>query len=174
MTNMYTAEDILLAREIRINYQEKLVNQYKMPILVIRINYPGVNKDNYYSQKITAIMEKIICKLFSDSINYKKIVTTAEGPIAIMCINKDVRSIKLMTLNLEDNHVLGRCVDLDVYDDKGISISRRNFGLAMRKCYICDDIAHICVRSKKHSKEEVEGFVKSRFEEYTRKFEGAI
>ena len=38
---MYTAEDILLERERRIEYQEKLVKQYKMPILVIRVNYPG-------------------------------------------------------------------------------------------------------------------------------------
>jgi len=171
---MYTAEDILLAREIRIKYQEELVKQYKMPILVIRVNYPGVNKDNYYSQKITTIMEKIICELFSYSINYKKKVTTAEGPIVIMCINKDARSIKLMTLNLEDNHILGRCVDLDVYDEKGISINRRDFRLAMRKCYICDDIAHNCVRSKKHSIEEVEGFIKSRFAEYTKKIVSVI
>ena len=42
-------------------------------------------------------------------------------------------------------------MDIDVYDDKGIGISRVEFGLAMRKCYICDDIAHNCVRSKKHS-----------------------
>ena len=42
----------------------------------------------------------------------------------------------------------------------------------MRKCYICDDIAHNCVRSKKHSKEEVEGFIKSKFAEYMEKFYG--
>ncbi|MBW9150108.1 citrate lyase holo-[acyl-carrier protein] synthase [Clostridium sp. CM028] len=167
---MYTAEDILLAREKRIEYQEELVKRYKMPILVVRVNYPGINKDNHYSQEITVIMDQIICKMLSDSINYKKIVTTAEGPIVIMCINKKARDIKSMTLNLEDNHILGRCVDLDVYDEKGRSISRRDFGLDMRKCYICEDVAHNCVRSKKHNKEEVEGFIKSRFAEYGEKF----
>lgn len=77
-----------------------------------------------------------------------------------------------MTLNLVDNYILGRC--LDVYDESSISISRQNFGLVMRKCYICNDIAHNCIRSKKHSKDEVKRFVKSRFEEYTRKLKGAI
>ncbi|MCB2351618.1 citrate lyase holo-[acyl-carrier protein] synthase [Clostridium estertheticum] len=160
----------MLAREIRIKYQEELVKQYKIPLLVIRVNYPGINKNNYYSHEITRIMYKIICELFSNSIIFKRIITTAEGLIVIMCINNEARDIKLITLNLEDNHILGRCVDLDVYDEKGRSISRRDFGLEMRKCYICDDIAHICVRSKKHSLEEVEGFIKSKFSEYTKKF----
>ena len=50
---MYTAEDILIGRERRIEFQEKLVEKYKMPILVIRVNYPGLNKDNHFSQGIT-------------------------------------------------------------------------------------------------------------------------
>ena len=95
---MYTAEDILLERERRIEYQEKLVEQYKMPILVIRVNYPGINKDNHFSQEITKIMEQIICEIFSYSIHYKIMTTTAEGPLVIMSINKEARDIKLMTL----------------------------------------------------------------------------
>lgn len=169
---MYTLKDILRERERRIEHQEKLLEQYKMPILVIRVNYPGANKDNYISQGITAIMEQAICEMFSSSIHYKIMKTTAEGPTVIMSINKDARDIKSMTLNIEHNHILGRCVDLDVYDEKGKSISREDFGLDMRKCYICSDIAHNCVRSKKHSKEEVEGFIKSRFEEYMKKLSG--
>ena len=169
---MYTAEDILLERERRIEYQEKLVKQYEMPILVIRVNYPGVNKDNYFSQEIAKIMEQIICEIFSYAIHYKIMTTTAEGPIVIMSINKDAKEIKEMALNIEDNHILGRCVDLDVFDNEGNGISREDFGLGMRKCYICEDKAHNCVRSKKHSKEEVEGFIKSKFAEYMEKFYG--
>lgn len=166
---MYTAEDILLERERRIEYQEKLVKQYKMPILVIRVNYPGINKDNSLSQEITKIMEKEICERLSSSIHYKKKSTTAEGPLVTLCINMEASDIKAVTLNLEHNHLLGRCVDLDVYDDTGRSISRQDFGHAMRKCYICEDVAHNCVRSKKHSFDEVEGFIKNKFEEYMEK-----
>ena len=166
---MYTAEDILLERERRIEYQEKLVKQFKMPILVIRVNYPGIDKNNSLSQAITKIMEQEICEVLSISIHYKKNSTTAEGPIVTMCINMEARDIKAVTINLEQNHFLGRCVDLDVYDGTGRSISRQDFGHAMRKCYICEDIAHNCVRSKKHSFDEVEGFIKNKFEEYMEK-----
>jgi holo-ACP synthase len=169
---MYTAKDILLGRERRVEYQEKLVKQYKMPILVIRVNYPGVNKDNHFSREIIKIMEQIICEIFSYSIHYKIMTTTAEGPLVIMSVNKEAKEIKEMALNIEDNHILGRCVDLDVYDENARSISRGDFGLGMRKCYICDDVAHNCIRSKKHSKEEVEGFIKSRVAEYMEKFYG--
>ena len=166
---MYTAEDILIERERRIEHQQKLIKQYKMPILVIRVNYPGINKDNHISREITKIMDEVICKIFSCSIHYKEKITGAEGPLVIMCIDESAAEIKARVLDIESNHILGRCVDLDVHDDSGNSIGRQDFGLEMRKCYLCQDIAHSCVRSKKHSKEEVEGFIKSRFEEYMEK-----
>ncbi|MBZ9689422.1 citrate lyase holo-[acyl-carrier protein] synthase [Clostridium estertheticum] len=169
---MYTAEDILQGRERRIEFQEKLVQKYKMPILVIRVNYPGLNKDNRFSQEITVIIEQMISEMFSYAIQYKIMTTTAEGPLVIMCINKNARDIKSTTLDIEDKHLLGRCVDIDVYDENGRGISREEFGLGMRKCYICDDIAHNCVRSKKHSFDEVEGFIKRKFAEYMEKFYG--
>lgn len=166
---MYTAKDILQDREKRVYHQERITKKYKMSILVIRVNFPGVNKDNHISQGISLIMEQIISERFSPFIHYKIMKTTAEGPIVIMAIDKSAKDIKLVTLDLEEKHILGRCVDLDVYDDKGEGISRENFGLGMRKCYICDDIAHNCVRSKKHSREEVEEYIKNKFAEYTEK-----
>lgn len=169
---MYTAEDILLGRERRIEFQEKLVQKYKMPILVIRVNYPGINKDNRFSQGIIVVIEQMISEMFSYSIEYKIMTTTAEGPLVIMSINKNARDIKKITLDIEDKHLLGRCVDIDVYDENGRGISREEFGLDMRKCYICQDIAHNCVRSKKHSFDEVEGFIKTKFAEYMEKFYG--
>lgn len=169
---MYTAEDIFLERERRIEYQEKLLEKYKMSILVIRVNYPGINKDNDISQGITVIIEQMLSEMFSYSIHYKIMTTTAEGPIVIMVINKTARDIKSITLDIEDKHILGRCVDIDVYDESGRGISRGDFGMGMRKCFICDDIAHNCVRSKKHSKGEVEGFIKNRYSEYMEKIYG--
>jgi len=169
---MYTAEDIMIGRERRIEYQERLLEKYKMPLLVIRVNYPGLNKDNHFSKEISVIMEQLISEKFSCSIEYKRMITTAEGPLVIMAINKKARDIKLVTLDIEEKHLLGRCVDIDVYDEKGMGVSREDFGLGMRKCYICDDIAHNCVRSKKHSKKEVEGFIKNKLAEYMEKFYG--
>lgn len=166
---MYTAEDILLERERRIEYQEKLLEQFNMPLLVMRVNYPGINKDNSFTLGITKVMERIICERFYESIHNKIINTTAEGPIMIMSINKSATDIKLITLGIEENHPLGRCVDIDVYDASGNGISRNDFNLGMRKCFLCDDIAHNCVRSEKHSKSEVEQFIKIRFTEYMEK-----
>lgn len=169
---MYTAKDILVERENRVEYQEKLVEQFKMPIMVIRVNYPGLNKDNQTSQGIIRIIMGVICEALSHSIHNKIVKTTAEGPLVIMCINKEPKDIKLVALDIEEKHPLGRCVDIDVYDIQGVGISRHDLGLGMRKCFICDDIAHNCVRSKKHSKEQVESFIKNRYTEYMEKHYG--
>lgn len=169
---MYTAEDIFLERERRIEHQEKLLEQFKIPLLVIRVNYPGLNKDNRFTQGIIKVIERVICEAFLGSIHNKVITTTAEGPMVIMSINKSARDIKLITLDIEEKHPLGRCVDIDVYDRSGIGISRNAFGLGMRKCFLCADIAHNCVRSEKHSKNEVEEFIKIRYTEYMEKVYG--
>jgi holo-ACP synthase len=166
---MYTAEDIFLERERRIENQDKLLEQFKMPLLVIRVNYPGLKKDNRFTQGIIEVIEGVISEAFLELIHNKVVTTTAEGPLVILSINKSARDIKLITLAIEEKHPLGRCVDIDVYDVEGTGISRNDFGLSMRKCFLCADIAHNCVRSEKHSKKEVEEFIKIRFAEYMEK-----
>ncbi len=54
----------------------------------------------------------------------------------------------MMCINLEDNAPLGRYVDIDVYKNSIKSISRSDFNIAPRKCFLCDEDAHICSRNK--------------------------
>lgn len=61
---------------------------------------------------------------------------------------------------------MGRCVDIDVYGKMGESISRRELGLKDRKCYVCQRSAQSCVRERRHGIEEVEEFIRKRYEDY--------
>ena len=53
-------------------------------------------------------------------------------------------------------HPLGRLFDLDVLHTDGRSLSRREFDLPPRRCLICDDLAAVCGRSRRHSNEELQ------------------
>src|SRR3712207_4989197 len=59
----YKAEDILIAREQRVELQEKLMQQYNGNIVVMRVNYPGLKKYNKISISIIKVMYREIVRL---------------------------------------------------------------------------------------------------------------
>ncbi len=64
--------------------------------------------------------------------------------------------VKKITVDLEENHPLGRLFDIDVYDADGAAVSRQELGVPGRKCLICHEDAKACGRSRTHSVEELQ------------------
>lgn len=162
----YTLQDLLEARENRVELQEQLRHKFNGNVLVVRVNYPGINKDNDTSRGIIKVMEKEVEISFRNSIVHKEELSGAEGPIRIFLLEEDPISIKKVAVKLEEEHPLGRCVDIDVYNNKGESISRTSLGNERRKCFLCNDIAHICVREKRHNEKDVIEFITTSYKKY--------
>lgn len=163
--NKYSPEDILLAREKRAELIENLHNTTPSPIVVLRVNYPGNNKDNEVARGIYEEMKAELIKRLRGASTHE--LGGAEGPILIMNCKAEAHLIKLSCIELEENHYLGRCVDIDVYD-KGQCLSRSLMGMEPRRCFICDNYAHLCVRSRAHSLKQVESYLALRLQEYRR------
>jgi len=103
---------------------------------------------------------------FNNKIRVKIYRITAEGPNITMVIDMNAMDIKKLTLQIEDKHPLGRCVDIDVYNPiTFMSISRTALGYPPRKCYICNDQAKNCIRSRKHTISEVVDYIKKCYKE---------
>lgn len=162
----YTPEDILMCREERVYEQEKLIKFHKKTLVFMRVNYPGVVKNNAITLGIMKFMNKFLMKELKQYIEYKNFVITAEGPSLTLIVNKNAKDTKQITVNIENKHFLGRYVDIDVYDENNNSLSRGMLGFKPRTCYICSDIAQYCVRSRKHSEEEIKEFIKNKYEDY--------
>lgn len=163
---MYSAEDILNAREERVEFQQELIEKFHQILIVMRVNYPGINKDNYITRGIISIMKEELYTLFKDKIIFKKEEITAEGSLIFIVIGEDSKNVKIKTIKLEDEHSLGRLLDIDVYDKVGNSLSRSELGFEKRKCFICNLHAHLCVRARKHEEDEIINFIKNRYEKY--------
>lgn len=168
----YTAQEVLEAREERVKKQEALLKRFEIPLLVMRVNYPGLEKDNLLTQNIIESLGDIVCDIFKYSIVCKIIRFTAEGPLLMVSLSGDAKKIKSIAIDIEDKHILGRCVDIDVYDVDGNCISRTTMGTPMRTCFLCDDIAHHCIRTHKHSEDEIVSYIKDRYREYMESFYG--
>lgn len=150
---MINPMDILDARENRAYFQEELIKKFNLPLLVIRANYPGIDKNNKTTKYITEIMYETILSNISP-INIKKI-DSFEGIVYLLSIDSSPTELKKMTVDIETIHPLGRLVDIDILDLNNHTLSRTDLGSPPRRCFICSDLAHNCVRSQKHSLEEI-------------------
>lgn len=163
---MFDINKFLEDRENRVSYQLSLVEKFKLPLLTVRANYPGENKLETLPTEITNIVANEIISIFEDDIVYSEVITSLEGKIYLFLIKKPPLEIKKNTIFFEETHILGRCVDLDVYDTNGTGLSRSDFNLPKRKCLICEELAFVCGRSMKHSHTEIKDKITSKYIEY--------
>lgn len=162
----YTAEELLEAREQRAVLIESLIKRYNTPLLVMRVNYPGLKKTNAVTVTLINEMSLLICTILNDKAKGTLLTQGADGPAFYAAIDEDVWALKTLAIKFEESHSLGRCLDLDVYDRSGYSISRQELGFPRRKCYLCEDYAHHCVRARRHSESEVIEYIEERFRKY--------
>lgn len=151
----YEPIDVLDEREKRVQRQEELRSKHDGTMIVVRVNYPGTNKVNKTTVGICReVGEKMLGCLEQDII-CSECNVNAEGPVLMMLVRRNPTDAKKIAMNVEENSPLGRYVDIDVYGMDGRSISRTELGFEPRKCYLCGDVAHNCVRSRKHDIEEI-------------------
>lgn len=145
---MTISNKILEAREKR--YHKILILQENYQTLVsLKVNYPGKDKNN-------ALVYLILNALKLDTLPFsyemmEKFISD-DGPYYLFASNENASVIKDKGIEFEETHPLGRFLDIDVYNEMG-PLSRKN----KRKCYICNEPSHECVRSMKHSYEELYG-----------------
>lgn len=164
--------DIALDKKRRMEFQNKLIKKFNMPLVVMRVNYPGENKSNDITNNIIESMDAIVSDIFSPYIYFKILRITAEGPILILIINKNASEIKRTTVEIENKHILGRCVDIDVYGEDGKKISRIDLGYTPRECYICNNTAKECIKEKRHVQDEIVQYIVGKYREYIESFYG--
>lgn len=151
-------KQILEAREFRAELQKELMKKYKLPLISFTINIPGPAKKTSESSIIfqegcKALMKKL--QEAGSSLVYcetKEPITGFEG---YFVVKMDERTLKAYMLEIEKEHPLGRLFDLDVIGTDGVPISRNDFGNSKRKCLLCDEDAHSCGRSRRHTIEEL-------------------
>lgn len=138
-------------------------------LVTIRANYPGIDKSNHITDDIVKIIRDNIKKDLQEDIIYDETYKNAEGVISHFLFNMESLKVKNEMVYIEENHILGRCVDIDVYeykDDEIMGISRSNLGLESRTCFLCNEKAVVCTRSQKHDIEDIKKYFELKYFEY--------
>lgn len=161
-SNIKDALTLLETREQRAIKQKTLLKQ-GIPLVVIRANYPGTHKLNTHTTIVVSLLAHEITQRYS--IVHKEISCTEEGLITYLLIDEDPYKIKQQMIKLEENHPLGRLSDIDIITQDKI-LSRHDSQQPPRRCYLCNDNAHICSRSQKHSIDEIQTYFKNKIETF--------
>lgn len=146
-------KEVLDARERRQSKRLKLLNKYGGLLINFQLNIPGNEKDKLL-YKITMIdgHKRLLVLLKKNRIlvQHERIEFFPTGPESIIMTHHDPKVLKRKMVEFEEIHPLGRLFDLDVFDHDGKQLSRSDLNLPERRCYVCDDSAKACARSKRH------------------------
>lgn len=151
-------EEILRSRENRGLKQEALIDQYESTLISFTLNTPGKVKSGELLSRVHAEgMKRIMERLESENIPiiYHEIKKYKTGDEAYLVIDCDAKSLKSITVKMENTHPLGRLFDIDVFDASGQQIKRHVIGVEKRTCVICGGITEVCRHENSHSIDEV-------------------
>lgn len=153
-----TLQDILIAKEKRVEFQRQLLAQYQNTLISYKLNIPGGVKDNILIRKIFAAgIEALQQKMQEQDKVFlcEKTFYKQSGPefFGVLAVSAPV--IKEITCEIEEEHSLGRLYDFDVIRSNGQACCREDIGKTGRRCFLCQQPAFVCARARNHSVEEM-------------------
>ena len=150
-----TLEQLLESRDKRAAFQTILLNGYKTPLVSFTVNMPGKVKKNHRSARIFEAGVEAIREALAGQIVYYKLLDNLTGPEGYFAVDMAVDDLKTAMCRIEDEHPLGRLMDIDVLSAPGQHVSRTTLGHSPRKCLVCGGIAAACTRSRAHPVEQL-------------------
>lgn len=151
-------EEILRAREARAYKQNELIQRYNHTLVSFTLNIPGGVK---FTERFKQVFDIGYQALMGEIQKYNMMIidnqkeylfTGCEGYVVLSGTSDLVKKI---TIDIEENHYLGRLFDMDVITNKMVLRSREEVGANPRRCFLCEDEARVCGRSRKHSIEDL-------------------
>lgn len=154
-----TLESILNAKEKRAQRQKELLAHFgEVSLICLSLTIPGSLKLSHSAVVIFDIaLREIRLLLERETLTLLAFESTLaiSGAEAIFTCKAHSEGLKRLTCKIEEEHPLGRFMDIDVLDAQGKILSREAFGYPKRRCLICDNEAKICARAHVHSYEEL-------------------
>lgn len=152
-------------KQDRINRQIQLTKQYSLPIVLVTSYLPVELGNKPYNKTIfnTAlgrVEEKL--ELLGMKSLARQFTHQSTGTEALLVIKSlDSKAIKKAMIEIESNHALGQFMNIDVFDEKGKSMSRSSCRLAPRTHLFRKKNALFVASSKKADVESIDKMIHS-------------
>ncbi len=149
---------ILSARERRAARQRRLLNKYGTSLICFTMNIIGSKKTGPLIKAGFELGDHVLraqLKAERLPILYSEQHTTKAGYEALYVVDAVPSHLKCITADIEDSMPVGRLFDMDVLDAEGVHWDRGKVGFDRRRCLLCNDLATVCARERRHPPEEV-------------------
>lgn len=156
--NNVSLMEMLDARERRSRLQTQLLQFYKKPLICLTLNIPGpVKVLPGVPEAFRLGCDRIEARLNDRLVMLHHLETVKEktGYEAFYSVDAAPEFLKELMIPIEDQDQLGRLFDIDVLRLDGTKVSREELDLPARRCLLCDEPAHACSRSRRHSVAEL-------------------
>ncbi|QYM96438.1 citrate lyase holo-[acyl-carrier protein] synthase [Dickeya ananatis] len=153
-------DSLLAAKERRHARQQQLLALHRSTVVSLTLVTPGAVKDSaLYRRAMTEAVAAFndLCLARGWEVREQQLHWLETGSEAFWAITKDALSVKAAAIALEEQHPLGRLWDFDVFCPKAGSVSRTLLAHEPRRCLLCDEPAHQCSRSQRHTLTAVVG-----------------
>ena len=162
---MVSLEQLLLSRDTRVAFQREWLGKHPGCTLVsLTVQLPGPEKRNDVSLAIGRAGREALEGRFPGCFVCEKDLET--GYEAYFSVPATPLDVKRITCEVEESHPLGRLMDMDVFGQDGIPVSRQEVGEEPRRCLLCEREVRLCMRSQTHSREELLREIHRRVENY--------
>jgi holo-ACP synthase CitX len=142
--------EILQSRDKRQQEIDRLTQMGKT-LVSLSSNIPGADKKPEGFNRIFAH----VCGLIKESAEPAYTCDDALGSFALFLSDMPKTELKLAMVGIENMYEWGRLMDIDVYDDAGLPVSRVSLGFEERGCLICSDTAKSCIKAGRHSMKDL-------------------
>lgn len=149
---------MLNERENRAEKQRLLREKMHSPLLFYSMNIPGPYKNSELIEKVFLLeLDQILDLLQIDKTSIDYDATLPTGPVAYIPLrcDKSAQAYKKELLQFEEESAVGAWLDLDVKEKDGTAVGRVDLHFPPKKCFICNEPAKGCARSRKHSVAEL-------------------
>ena len=150
-------EQLLQSRDDRCARQAALVKAWPGRTLVcLTVILPGPVKRDARSLKVAEAGVAAVREILNPV--YKELYDLETGYEGYFIVDGQLLDIKKACCEIENEHPLGRLMDLDVLEPAGesvVPVSRERVGESPRRCLICGRPARECMRSHAHSREDL-------------------
>ena len=152
-----TLEQLLKARDDRYARQLALTKDWPDKTLVcLTVVLPGPVKRDARSLTVAEAAVRAIRDVLTPV--GKELYDLETGYEGYFIVDGPLLDVKRACCEIEDEHPLGRLMDIDVLEPSGegvVPVSRDRVGLEPRRCLLCGRPARECMRAHTHSREEL-------------------
>lgn len=166
--SLCSLEDMLAARDRRNERQRQhFLTTPNITLVVATVVAPGEQKLSRATDVVADAMEDALRLQFAPHIITLDRHAYVSGHEVWLTLSCSPVEAKQAAVRIEDTHRLGRLFDIDVIQSDLRPMSRKDIGMAPRKCLLCDNEARLCMRMRLHTPEDIKHHIETLVHNYS-------